>query len=56
MAWRASIEEDIKEEKEALGIPLDPLEGILQKTDESDDQVIEEIVEEIVEETEEIIP
>ena len=55
LAWRAQIEEEVKEEREARGLPLDPLDGLLKKTDEEEDQVIEEIVEEIVEETEEII-
>jgi translation initiation factor 3 subunit B len=56
MSWRASIEEEVKEERAARGLPLDPLEGIIKKTTEGEDQIIEEIVEEIVEETEEIVP
>jgi translation initiation factor 3 subunit B len=56
LAWRANIEEDVQAEREEMGLPLDPLEGLLKHTDESEDQVIEEIVEEIVEETEEIVP
>ncbi len=57
MAWRTNIEEDGKEEREARGLPLDPLEGLVKGDgEEGEDQVIEEIVEEIVEETEEIIP
>jgi translation initiation factor 3 subunit B len=56
LAWRANIEQDVREEREALGLPLDPLEGLVKKEDEEgDDQVIEEIVEEIIEETEEIV-
>ena len=55
MAWRSGTEEDIKMEKEALGLPDDPLEGLLKHTDDEEDQVIEEIVEEIVDEAEEII-
>jgi translation initiation factor 3 subunit B len=55
LAWRANIEEDVVAEREEMGLPLDPLEGLLRHTDESEDQVIEEIVEEIVEETEEIV-
>jgi translation initiation factor 3 subunit B len=55
LAWRANIEEDVAVEREEMGLPLDPLEGLLKHTD-GEDQVIEEIVEEIVEETEEIIP
>jgi translation initiation factor 3 subunit B len=56
LSWRASIEEEVKEDREARGLPLDPLADILGKADEGEDQVIEEIVEEIVEETEEIVP
>jgi translation initiation factor 3 subunit B len=56
LSWRASVEEEVKEEREARGLPLDPLAELLDKADEGEDQVIEEIVEEIVEETEEIVP
>jgi translation initiation factor 3 subunit B len=55
LAWRENIEEDVAAEREEMGLPLDPLEGLLKHTD-GEDQVIEEIVEEIVEETEEIVP
>ena len=55
LAWRQQIEEEVKTERLARGLPLDPIEGLIKKTDESEDQVIEEIVEEIVEESEEII-
>jgi translation initiation factor 3 subunit B len=55
LAWRAAVEEEVKAEREARGLPLDPIEGLIKQTDASEDQVIEEIVEEIVEETEEII-
>jgi len=56
LSWRENVEEEIKYEREILGLPLDPLEGLLAPTDGEEDQVIEEIVEEIVEETEEIMP
>lgn len=58
LAWRSSLEEDVKEEREAAGFPLDPLEPLKSKMasgDEGQAIEIEEIVEEIVEETEEII-
>ncbi|TVY50905.1 Eukaryotic translation initiation factor 3 subunit B [Lachnellula cervina] len=55
MAWRHGVEQDLEDEREALGLPADPVEHLIKKTDESEDQVIEEIVEEIVEETEEIV-
>jgi translation initiation factor 3 subunit B len=56
LAWRAGVEDDVKMEREARGLPLDPVEGLIRKTDESEYQVIEEIMEEIVEESEEIVP
>lgn len=56
MSWRANMEEDVTFEKQELGLPLDPLEGLFARTESEEDQVIEEIVEEIVEETEEIMP
>lgn len=55
LAWRESFTTDVKDEREALGLPLDPVEGLIRKTEEGEGEVIEEIVEEIVEETEEII-
>jgi translation initiation factor 3 subunit B len=56
LAWRAMTVQDVQEEREARGLPLDPIEGLIKKTDESEDQVIEEFVEEIVEESEVIVP
>jgi translation initiation factor 3 subunit B len=55
LAWRANIVQDVAEEREERGLPADPIEGLIKKTDESEDQVIEEIVEEVLEETEEIV-
>ena len=55
LAWREMVVEEVSAERRELGLPEDPLEGLIKKTDEGEDQVIEEIVEEIVEETEEII-
>ncbi|EHL02048.1 putative Eukaryotic translation initiation factor 3 subunit B [Glarea lozoyensis 74030] len=56
LAWRSRVEQDVREEREARGLPADPIAGLIKETDESENQVIEEIVEEIVEETEEIMP
>jgi translation initiation factor 3 subunit B len=58
--WRASVEEEVSEERAALGLPADPLAELLKaKTVDVDpdetEKVIEEIVEEVLEETEEII-
>lgn len=55
LAWREMVVEETAAERRELGLPEDPLEGLIKKTDEGEDQIIEEIVEEIVEETEEII-
>ena len=55
VSWRTAIVAEVREEREILGLPLDPIEGLIKKTDESEDQVIEEIVEEVLEETEEVI-
>jgi translation initiation factor 3 subunit B len=56
LAWREAIVEDVKEEREARGLPADPLEGLVKANEDDEDTVIEEIVEEIVEESEEIVP
>jgi translation initiation factor 3 subunit B len=56
LSWRESMEEQVKEEREELGLPLDPTEGLIAQTDETENQIIEEIVEEVLEETEEIVP
>lgn len=55
LAWREMVVEEVLAERRELGLPENPLEGLIKETDEGEDQVIEEIVEEIVEETEEII-
>lgn len=51
--FRAMVEEDAAEEREALGLP----EASAVKTTDSaeEEQVIEEIVEEVIEESEEIV-
>lgn len=58
-SWRQAVEEDIAEEREALGLPIDPLAALLKaKSAElgaEGEQVIEEIVEEVLEESEEIV-
>jgi translation initiation factor 3 subunit B len=55
LAWREMVVEEVVADRRERGLPDDPLEGLIKKTEEGEDQVIEEIVEEIVEETEEII-
>jgi translation initiation factor 3 subunit B len=55
LAWRATVEEEVAEERELMGLPADPLEGLIKKTDEGENQVIEELVEEVLDETEEVI-
>ena len=56
LSWREQVEEEVRAERRALGLPEDPLAGLLKPSEEGEDQVIEEIVEEIVEESEEIVP
>lgn len=55
LAWRSQMVDDVSQEREARGLPLDPMEGLIKKGEDDEDQVIEEIMEEIVEETEEIV-
>jgi translation initiation factor 3 subunit B len=55
LAWREGVEEDVKAERQELGLPEDPLEGLIKKTEEGEDQIIEEIVEEVLEESEEVV-
>jgi translation initiation factor 3 subunit B len=57
--WREEIEAEVYEEREARGLPQDPIAALLEarmgKLPEQDATVIEEIIEEVIEETEEII-
>lgn len=59
LAWRAAMEEDVEEERLHLGLPLDPIEGLLKRSEQADgdEEVIEieELVEEVIEESEEIV-
>lgn len=61
-AWRADVEEEIYEERAALGLPQDPHAALLESktkamgVDSADqEQVIEEIVEDVLEESEEVL-
>lgn len=61
-AWRADVEEEIYEERAALGLPQDPHAVLLESktkamgVDSADqEQVIEEIVEDVLEESEEVL-
>lgn len=63
-AWRAEVEEELAEERAALGLPADPHTALLEaKTKEmqgsgpaaEQDRVIEEIVEDVLEESEEVL-
>ena len=58
LAWRKQTEEEVKNERLARGLPLDPVDGLIKRGEDGEDKVIEieEIVEEIVEESEEIVP
>lgn len=59
VAWRESIEAEVAEDREALGLPADIVAYLLSKKAQSlpdgEEQVIEEIVEEVLEESEEIV-
>jgi translation initiation factor 3 subunit B len=55
LAWRASVEAELEEERLDRGLPLDPVETLQQTAEEGEEQVIEEIMEEVLEETEEIV-
>ena len=61
-SWRAEVEEEVEEERSALGYPQDPHAALLEaKTRAMEingvekDQVIEEIVEDVLEESEEVV-
>lgn len=54
IAWREAIVADLAEERREMGLPEDPLEGLIKEED-GEKEVIEEIQEEIVEEHEEIV-
>ncbi|KAI0136180.1 eukaryotic translation initiation factor 3 [Xylariales sp. AK1849] len=56
LAWRAQDQEDLIEDRLALGLPEKAEEPVKPKPDEGEGEVIEEIVEEVLEETEEIVP
>ncbi|KAI1370960.1 eukaryotic translation initiation factor 3 [Hypoxylon crocopeplum] len=56
LAWRASVDEELEEERLALGLPAHPDEADAKAAENGEEQVIEEIVEEVLEESEEIIP
>ncbi|ROV93007.1 hypothetical protein VMCG_08985 [Cytospora schulzeri] len=59
--FRDSIEREVVEEREDLGLPLDPAEELIKRkmaeesVDGEQEQVIEEIVEEVLEESEEVV-
>lgn len=59
-SFRESVDVEIEEEREDLGLPVDPVADLIKaKTAEvangEEEQVIEEIVEEVLEESEEIV-
>lgn len=59
-SWRAMTEEELAEECEILGVPLDPVSELLKAKSaevapDEEERVIEEIMEEVLEETEEIV-
>ncbi|KAJ8105671.1 hypothetical protein ONZ43_g7333 [Nemania bipapillata] len=57
LAWRASVDAEVEEERLDRGLPVNPVEGLVEQPENGEEQqVIEEIVEEVIEETEEIVP
>ncbi|KAK3899279.1 eukaryotic translation initiation factor 3 subunit B [Staphylotrichum tortipilum] len=60
-SWRENVEEELSEERAALGLPENPVEELLkEKTEaaahgEAEEQVVEEIMEEVLEESEEVV-
>ncbi|KAK4162410.1 putative eukaryotic translation initiation factor 3 subunit 9 [Cladorrhinum sp. PSN259] len=58
--WLEEMDEEVAEERAALGLPDDPVAALLEKktaevAPSGEEQVIEEIMEEVLEETEEIV-
>lgn len=59
-SWREQVEGENEEERQILGLPLDPHAPLLEAKTKSisnseQEQIIEEIVEEVLEESEEIL-
>lgn len=58
-AWREQVEEEVREEREILGLPMDPVGELLAaktaELDVTEEKEIEEIVEEVLEESEDIV-
>lgn len=59
-AWRQSVEEELAEERAALGLPEKPVAELLKEqavaaAPAGEEQVVEETLEEVLEETEEIV-
>jgi translation initiation factor 3 subunit B len=61
VAWHESMEEELADERAALGLPENPAEELLkEKTAElaaegGEQQIVEETMEEVLEETEEVV-
>lgn len=56
LAWRASVDAELEEERLELGLPEQAAEAEAKLAEDGEQQVIEEIVEEVLEENEEIVP
>ncbi|KAK4995753.1 Translation initiation factor 3 subunit b [Elasticomyces elasticus] len=56
LAWRERVEQELREEREELGMEPESVEEmIVHEEDGADAKVVEEVVEEVVDETEEIL-
>lgn len=57
--WREEMTGEVAEEREMLGLPMDPTAELLRakvvELDVTEEKVVEEVVEEVLEESEEII-
>ena len=59
-AWRESVEEELVEERVALGLPENPVAELLEEktaaaAEGEEQQIVEEVMEEVLEESEEVV-
>ena len=61
-AWRESVEEELVEERVALGLPENPVAELLKEktaaaaaAEGEEQQIVEEVMEEVLEESEEVV-
>lgn len=58
-SWREQLRSEMEEEREIMGLPMDPVAELLRakvaELDVTEEKVVEEVVEEVLEESEEVI-